>query len=70
MSEQPTITVKIDPLGRSTVEANNFTGTGCEAATQGIEKALAGGKANVSKVIKPEWHEAEQAGQEVHQKSW
>lgn len=70
MLDQPTVTVKIDPLGRSTVEAINFMGTSCEQATQGIEKALAGGKVNVSKVIKPEWHEQEQVGEVLHQQSW
>lgn len=60
-----TINVKIDPLGRATIEANGFTGTSCETATQGIEKALSGGKLEATKVIKPEWNETESA--ENHQ---
>ena len=70
MSEAPTVSVKIDPLGRATVEANNFTGASCEQATDGIEKALAGSKGNVTKTYKDSWHEQEQAGQEVHNLSW
>lgn len=63
------ITVKIDPLGRSTIEANGFTGNSCEAATSDIEKALTGGEVKVSKEIKPEWHETESAGQ-VQEQTW
>jgi hypothetical protein len=36
------ITVEIYPDGSSKVEANNFAGVGCAAATQAIELALAG----------------------------
>lgn len=68
MSERK-ISVKIDPLGRPTIEAHGFAGQGCEEATKSIEEALAGGDAQVSKVIKDEWHETADAAQEQTQ-SW
>jgi Protein of unknown function (DUF2997) len=62
------IKIKIDPLGNSSVEAVGFNGAGCEAATKGIEDALAGGK-GFSRVLKPEWSnpntEEEQATQGI-----
>lgn len=39
---QKSITVEIYPDGSSKVEANNFAGVGCAAATKAIELALAG----------------------------
>lgn len=35
-----TITVTIDPSGKSTVEADGFTGKSCTEATLALEKAL------------------------------
>lgn len=65
---QKRITVKIDPMGNSTVEANGYNGVGCEAATSALEGALAGGK-GFSRVLKPEWqnpaHEETEIGQTV-----
>lgn len=40
------ITVEIYPDGSSKVEAHNFQGVGCAAATQAIELALAGDDPN------------------------
>lgn len=48
------IKVTISPLGVPTVEAIGFNGVGCEAATKGIEQALAGG-GGVERTFKPEW---------------
>lgn len=70
MDTREKVVVTIDALGRPSIEAIGFTGTACETATKGIENALAGGKAEVKKEIKPEWHEQEKAGQELHQRSW
>lgn len=64
MTEQK-LKLKIDPLGRPTVEADGFNGIGCEAATAGIEAALSSGDVKVSREIKDEWHQTEEAG--VHQ---
>lgn len=64
---QKTITVTIDPLGRPKIEAHGFQGQGCEAATQAIEKALAG-TGGVTREFKQEWNSpvtAEQK-QELH----
>lgn len=47
------IKITIDPLGNPTVEAEGFNGMGCEAATKGIEDALAG-KSGFDRVMKPE----------------
>lgn len=50
------IKVTIDQLGRPVVEAVGFNGQGCSAATDPIEKALAGdAKAGATRVLKPEW---------------
>jgi hypothetical protein len=55
---QERIKLKIDHLGRPTIEAIGFTGTSCAAATSGIEKALAGaGEGERSVVLKPEFYE-------------
>ena len=62
------VIIKIDQLGRPTIEAQNFAGVGCEAATAPIEKALAGGS-GVTRVLKPEWHNEETAAEQVRE-SW
>jgi len=49
-----TITVTIDKVGRPTVEANGFVGTGCKAATAALEAAFAGGQMDVTE--KPEMY--------------
>jgi len=61
--EPKRVTVKIDQLGRPTVEAHGFQGVGCEAATKPIEGALAGGQ-GVDRVLKPEWHNIATEGEE------
>ncbi len=48
-----TITVTIDPTGEVKVEAHNFKGQGCQAATKAIEEALG---VKTSEVRKPEFH--------------
>lgn len=71
MTETKRVKVVIDPLGNPTVEAINFFGVGCEAATAPIEKALAGGAGGVTRVMKPEWGMAEVAGeQEENKLTW
>ena len=47
--------------GKVTIEANNFTGPACEAATKAFEQAL-GGKVT-EKTFKPEFHDFSSQGQ-------
>lgn len=68
MSERR-IKIKIDPLGRATVEAEGFAGCGCTDATKPIVEALAGG-GKVETVHKPEFFEAESAEDKIEQQSW
>jgi hypothetical protein len=63
MTDQQTISVQIDPLGRSRIEANGFAGAGCEAATEKLEKVLSGSGFNATKTIKDEWHETADTAQ-------
>ena len=47
--------VKIDPLGRPTIDAEGFGGQGCLAASKPIVDALSGGKAGaIVTAMKPE----------------
>lgn len=66
MSERKVI-VKIDALGRPSVEADGFTGTSCEVATKPIEDALAGGNP-LNREYKPEWEQSqgETVSEEIH----
>lgn len=66
MTEQRKIQITIDPLGNPKVEAQNFNGVGCEAATAGIEAALAGGGGGVTRELKPEWHNTETEQEQMH----
>jgi hypothetical protein len=59
---QKKIKVTIDPMGNTVVEAENFAGQGCEAATQAIEKALSSG--GVERVIKDEYYQAEETAEQ------
>lgn len=43
MTAKKRITVDIAPDGTPKIEAHNFQGVGCAAATKGIEMVLAGG---------------------------
>lgn len=56
MNTQQKITVSISPLGVPTIEAHNFHGAGCDAATKPIEDALSNG-GGMTRVLKPEWQE-------------
>lgn len=69
MSERK-ITIKIDRLGRPTVEAHNFNGVGCTDATRAIESALAGSGQEPARVYKPEWANDAEQEQGVHQQAW
>lgn len=69
--EQKRITVVIDAIGRSTVEAHGFTGGACTDATKAIEQALAGGPGGVTRVFKPEWQAYDDtSNQEQERQSW
>jgi len=65
MSERKII-VTVDALGKPTIEAVGFNGVGCSDATKAIEMALAGGDGEVSRVLKPEWHNSTDTEQEEH----
>ena len=62
------IKVKISPLGDVTFEGVGFEGQSCTAATEPLERALAGGK-GMSREYKPEWNISEDESQheKVHQ---
>lgn len=64
------IKVTISPLGKPVVEAEGFNGAGCAAATKPIEDALAGGNGVNDKVLKPEWHNSEDAGEQNVERNW
>ena len=71
MTEQRRIVVSIDPMGVPTIEAQNFHGMGCTDATKGIESALAPGQGGATRVLKPEWYEANDAtNQQQEQQRW
>jgi len=53
---EKTITIKIDPLGRATVDGQNFEGMECDAAMAPIERALAGDGGGSSRDDKPEYY--------------
>ena len=53
-----TISIKIDPLGKPTIEASGFTGEACLSATKPLEDALSGG-VPVERVEKAELYETE-----------
>jgi hypothetical protein len=52
--------IKIDALGRPTIEAQGYSGDECIHATAPFEKALGGGDLEVDRVMKEEWVEGEQ----------
>jgi hypothetical protein len=52
MSPKKTITVQIDPAGKTTIEAHGFQGQGCLAATAYLEEAL--GTPVGDRTLKPE----------------
>lgn len=62
-SNQRRVAIKIDPLGRTTVEAQGFMGVGCEAATAPLEKALSGGNGVDVREFKPERYQEDQTAQ-------
>lgn len=51
----PEIIVTISPTGESEVEAQGFSGHGCEAATQTIRDRLGGEE--LSHELKQEWYD-------------
>jgi NifU-like protein involved in Fe-S cluster formation len=61
------IEVVIDPMGNAKVEAFGFQGQGCTDATKAIETALAGGAGQVTREMKPEWHETDDANRQLEQ---
>lgn len=52
MPPKQTITIEIDPAGKTTIEAHGFQGQGCLAATQYLEEAL--GTPARERILKPE----------------
>lgn len=64
--EEKKITVKIDPLGNTKVEAHGFNGEGCTDATKAIEDVLAGGAGGIDRQLKPEWYQHGEADTEDH----
>ena len=62
MSKQVMITIAED--GDFTIEAQGYSGTSCEEATQNLEKAL--GKKD-KRDYKPEYHNTQAQEQHIHQ---
>jgi hypothetical protein len=60
------ILVKIDPIGRPTIETVGFTGGACKVASQSIVNAFRG--AELNEVEKPELHlmETEAESESLH----
>jgi len=58
------IHVRVSTTGEITVEAQGFTGRGCEAATAAIEAALGN---TTARSRKPEFWRQEQRGQNTQQ---
>jgi hypothetical protein len=63
MSERK-IKISISPLGAPTIEAQGFNGQGCTDATKAIETALAGGQGGITREMKPEWFNSNDASQD------
>jgi hypothetical protein len=57
------IRIKVDAVGNVKVDAENFQGVGCEAATQVFELAFAGRRTDST--TKPEYYEQENVAQAV-----
>ena len=64
MSASRRIHVRVSPNGDITVEAQGFTGNGCEAATKAIEQAL--GKVR-ERTRKPDFWRQSQRGRNQQQ---
>jgi hypothetical protein len=64
MTSGRTIKITIDPMGNPKVEAVGFNGIGCGDATKAIEQALAGPGGEVTREMKPEWHQMEDESQQ------
>lgn len=63
------VTITIDALGNPKVEAHNFQGQSCAAATGGLEKMLSGG-GGVTTEFKPEWTQEDSTAQQQVTQSW
>ena len=63
------IRISISPLGDVTFEADGFEGQSCTAATEPLERALAGGK-GMSREYKPEWNISEDEEQHEQEHQW
>lgn len=57
---QKNITVTVKPDGTVAIEANNFQGVGCTAATEGLERVLAGpaGVSESDRQRKPDFYQS------------
>jgi NifU-like protein involved in Fe-S cluster formation len=53
------VSVTIDPMGNTKIEALNFHGVGCTEATASLESALAGGGGKMEREYKEEWAQTE-----------
>lgn len=62
--DKQTITIDISPAGSIKIDANGFTGTACDKATEQIELVLGGGQ--VKKKSKPERHMPETTDHSLH----
>lgn len=62
-SNQRKVSLVIDQLGRTKIEAHGFAGVGCEAATAPLEKALSGGNGVDVREFKPERYQEDQTAQ-------
>ena len=59
-----TIEITVSPSGETKVETKGFSGGACREASRFVEQALG---ARASETLTAEFHEGQQAGQEIQQ---
>ena len=59
-----TITITVDPQGRTKVETQGFTGGTCREASRFVEQALG---TRTAETLTAEYHQGQQAGEELRQ---
>lgn len=62
---QKKITIKIDPVGRSTVDAEGFVGGTCTDATKALEEALGANPDLSERDLKSSYYEQEESNVEL-----
>lgn len=58
------VTIKINPFGGATVDAEGFAGGDCKNATEAVERILAPSGGGVETEYKPEWNSPSSSNEE------